>query len=164
MTDDHVQSATLTEQAELLECLLPKVMRRLFALELDHPANELPISQLRVCTILQTGPRTLSALGDELHTSVSAVTQLADRLERAGFVERGDGEDRRVKLLRLTPVGAELMRKRRETRVARAAQALALLPELDRMQLICVVESLLEAATESAPVIFEDPLGARVQH
>src|SRR5260370_5467911 len=93
----------LLAQAADLESLLPKLMRRLFTLDPSHPANELPVAQLRVCTILQAGPRTVSTISEELGISVSAVTQIADRLERAGFVERVAGQDdRRMKKLQLS--------------------------------------------------------------
>src|SRR5207244_9136663 len=99
-------SHALQEQAAQLESLLPRLMRTLFTLEAEHPVTELPLAQLRVCSILYTGPRTLSALGDELAISVSAVTQIADRLERAGLVERvAAPDDRRMKHLRLTSRG-----------------------------------------------------------
>src|SRR5207245_7427659 len=89
---------TLLTQAASLESLLPKLMRRLFTLDPSHPANELPVAQLRVCTILQSGPRTVSAIGEELRISVSAATQIADRLERSGLVERvAEPDDRRMK-------------------------------------------------------------------
>ena len=101
---------TLLTQAADLEALLPKLMRRLFTLDPSHPANELPVAQLRVCTILQAGPRTVSAISEELGISVSASTQIADRLERAGFVERVAGQDdRRMKKLQLTLHGAEVL-------------------------------------------------------
>src|SRR5437660_5211187 len=100
----------LNDQAILLECLLPKLMRRLFTLEQDHPVQELPLAQLRVCAILANGPKSMSAIGEELRNSTSAITQLADRMERAGLVERGPGsDDRRVRELRLTKEGAEMM-------------------------------------------------------
>jgi DNA-binding MarR family transcriptional regulator len=83
MTDE-----TLQEQAEKLECLLPRLMRRLFTLEIDHPAMELPLAQLRMSLILQGGPRSISSLSEEMSISVSATTQIADRLERAGMVAR----------------------------------------------------------------------------
>jgi DNA-binding MarR family transcriptional regulator len=145
---------TLRQQASWLESLLPKLMRHLFALDPDHPAMELPLAQLRVCTVLQAGPRTISALGEELGNSVSAVTQIADRLERAGFVERvAERDDRRVRILRLTPHGAEVMRSRREVRVRRAMEALATLPPANREAVLHAVRVLLDASRLTAPHI-----------
>ena len=47
-------------------------------------AAELPLAQLRVCGVLCDGPRPMSAVSRELGVSLSAMTQIADRLERAG--------------------------------------------------------------------------------
>ena len=45
----------------------------------------------------------MSSLGRELGVSLSAITQIADRLERAGLVTRvAKGGDRRVRRLELT--------------------------------------------------------------
>src|SRR5438128_6688935 len=152
---------TLLTQAADLEALLPKLMRRLFTLDPSHPANELPVAQLRVCTILQAGPRTVSAISEELGISVSAVTQIADRLERAGFVERVAGQDdRRMKRLQLTLHGAEVMRSRRERRVRGAAAALEQLPPAARAEVLHALHVLLDASLAIAPrVTEEEPVG-----
>jgi DNA-binding MarR family transcriptional regulator len=147
-----MDNETLLEQASWLECLLPKLMRHLFALDPDHPAMELPLAQLRVCTILQAGPRTISSLGEELTISVSAVTQIADRLERAGFVERiAEPDDRRMRKLRLTPHGAAVVLSRREARVRRAMAALETLPPANREAVLQAVRVLLDASRVTAP-------------
>src|SRR5438132_7253453 len=142
---------TLLTQAAQLECLLPKLMRRLFTLDANHPAMELPLAQLRVCTLLQAGPRTISALSEELGISVSAVTQIADRLERVGFVERlVEPDDRRIKQLQLTPSGAGVMRSRRELRVRRAADALHHLSPEMREAVLHALRALVEASLATA--------------
>ena len=54
-------------------------------------------------------PLPMSALAQLLVCDASNVTGIADRLEARGLVERqGAGNDRRVKMLALTPSGAEL--------------------------------------------------------
>ncbi|MCC6446151.1 MAG: MarR family transcriptional regulator [Armatimonadetes bacterium] len=137
----------IREQAALLECLLPRLMRRLFAIESDHAASELSLAQLRLCGILQSGPRTISHLGEELNLSPSAITQMADRLEKSGMVERvPEQEDRRVKHLRLTPCGTEMMRSRKEKRIRRAALALERLPSDMRGPVMDALQALLEAS------------------
>jgi DNA-binding MarR family transcriptional regulator len=154
---------TLYEQAVELEQLMPRMMRRLYSLDPEHPANELPLAQLRVCTILQTGPRTLSAISDELAISVSATTQIADRLERSGLVERVAGvDDRRTKYLQLSPSGMEMMHTRRQIRVERTRAALALLSPEDRQAALALMRRLLEASFTVTPDIpFGDPAGVR---
>jgi DNA-binding MarR family transcriptional regulator len=160
MTDD-----TLQEQAEQLECLLPKLMRRLFTLEADHPAMELPLAQLRMSLILYSGPRPITSLSEEMSISVSAATQIADRLERAGMVERvSDNEDRRIKNLRLTTTGAEIMRSRQETRVRRAAETLAGVPEATRKEAVRIIQALLDASIATTPKFPDkDTLSARLE-
>jgi DNA-binding MarR family transcriptional regulator len=151
---------TLYEQAIEIEQLLPKIMRRLYTVEPDHPTNELPLAQLRVCSILRTGSRTLSAISDELGISVSATTQIADRLERSGLVERIVGvDDRRMKYLRLTPLGMEIMRTRHEVRVQRTLAALRhLTPEM-RHAMLEAIPSFLEAISAAT---LEMPISARL--
>ncbi len=151
----------LLTQAANLEALLPQLMRRLFTLDPSHAANELPVAQLRVCTILQAGPRTVSAIGEELAISVSAATQIADRLERAGYVERVAGQDdRRMKKLQLTAHGAEVMRSRRETRVRHAAAALERLPLPVRAEVLQALHVLLDASlAASVRISDEEPIG-----
>jgi len=107
----------------------------------------MPVAQLRVCTILQAGARSISAMAEELGTSLSAVTQLADRLERSGMVERiPESDDRRSRKLQLTPHGTEVMKARRRIRVRRLAAALARLPESTRMDVLESLEALRLAA------------------
>jgi DNA-binding MarR family transcriptional regulator len=160
-----VQDDKLLEQAKQIESMLPRLMRRLLTLDPSHPVNELPLAQLRVCVILQTGAKTMSALSEELGISVSAITQIADRLETSGYVERLAGpDDRRMKMLQLTTLGAELMRARHETRVRRTAEALDQLTMGQRSDVIQAVRLLLEASEITAPnPPLEDPVGIRIQ-
>ena len=92
----------------------------------DDVVAELPLAQLRVCGILHRGPRPMSALGRDLGVSLSAMTQIADRLERASLVKRvAEGNDRRVRCLRLTPRGESIMQRREDARAEHASAALA---------------------------------------
>jgi len=121
-----VRDSQLLEQAAAIVELMPKAMRRLFALDQDDPTAELPVAQLRVCGILRDGPHTVSELSRELGVSLSAATQLAGRLEKSGLAERvHEQRDRRVRSLRLTEHGERVMRRRTDKRTARAAQVLA---------------------------------------
>jgi len=138
----------LLEQAVELERLLPQLARRLFALHPDDPTLELPVAQLRVCSVLQSGPSTMSTLADELGISMSAVTQIADRLERAGLVERvAEHDDRRMKRLVLTPHGVAVMSARLERRVDRVAVALDGLTMHRRDEVLCALRDLLNATS-----------------
>jgi DNA-binding MarR family transcriptional regulator len=108
---------------------------------------DLPVAQLRVCNSLADGPRTICGLAKELATTASAATQIADRLESAGLVERVPGiHDRRVKNLRLTCRGASLLRLRNERRGRRAAQVLSKLSPATRRNVLSALRALLEAS------------------
>jgi DNA-binding MarR family transcriptional regulator len=67
----------------------------------------------------------MSSLSRELGVSLSAMTQVADRLERANLVQRvAAGTDRRIKRLQLTPRGEKIMRAREQSRIQRVRVAL----------------------------------------
>ncbi len=127
-------------------------MRRLFALDTNDPASELPIGQLKLCIVLRDGSRTTSEVSQELGISLSAATQLADRLERTGLIERAcEAEDKRVKLLRLSPLGERVMRERRENRAARVEQAILNISPEARSALMTALDILSEATDSIAP-------------
>src|SRR6185369_12814300 len=107
-------------QAQELTALFLAATRQLLAV--DDQAAELPLRQLRVCMLLYEGPRAMSSISRELGVSQSALTQIADRLEKARLVRRSfEGPDRRVRSLQLTPRGQRIMRLREQARVERAA-------------------------------------------
>lgn len=137
----------LAQQAAQLEFLMPRLMRQLSRLDLQNPTTHLPQAQLRVCAILVDGSLTISVLAREIGISVSAATQLADRLESADLVERVAGTgDRRRKELRLTDHGRRLMRSRRQRRIGRAMELLAQLAPGQRKAVLRALEELLQAA------------------
>jgi len=143
----------LAEQAERLVWLLPRVFRLIFRHDPGDPATELPAAQLRVCAVLSEGPLAITALARELGTSASAATQLADRLEASGLVARGaEPADRRVKHLALTPHGDDVMRRRRERRVQRAAEVLAQLSPEARAEVLAALARLADAGLAVAAV------------
>lgn len=143
-------AALLAHQAEHLERLLPALSRQVF--DLPPPPNalaDLPLAQFRLCILLsREGRRTMSQLGEELHISVSAVTQMADRLEKVDLVERVTEKtgDRRTRHLQLTAHGQSLILARRALRTDRAAQTLAMMPPPMRETVLHVLETLLSAS------------------
>jgi DNA-binding MarR family transcriptional regulator len=88
--------------AELFLGQRPRINAELAGLGL-HPVQALALR------FLEPGePRPMSTLAGLLHCDASNVTNIADRLEAAGLVERrADEHDRRVKTLVLTASGAE---------------------------------------------------------
>ena len=121
--------------------LLMSLMRDIFAV--DDQAAELPLRQLRVCAMLYEGARSMSSLSRELGVSLSAMTQIADRLERARLVKRSfEGTDRRVRCLQLTPRAQRIMRLRENSRVQRASAALEKLPVQQRENVLTTLQAL----------------------
>ncbi len=142
------------EQAKFLETLIPKLSRRLFAITSADPTAGLPASQLKICLLLQGGERCISEIAEEMTVTVSAITQLADRLENAGLVNRVvDKIDRRVKRLRLTEYGKSLLQARRDLRVQRVAEALILLSPEVVSSLCDGLQGLADAAYQVLPEV-----------
>lgn len=148
------------EEAEVIAGLMPKLARGLFVADHD-PAADLPLAQLRVCGILTDGPRAMSALSRDLGVTLSAMTQIADRLDRAGWVRRvAEESDRRVRCLQLTPRGERMMKRRHQARVARVAAVLEQVPPEMRNEIRASLEALLAACTAAqfAAARRDDPL------
>jgi DNA-binding MarR family transcriptional regulator len=144
-------SHELQRQAELISGLLRQLMRGVAPEYAADPAADLPLAQLRLCNLLYEGPRTMSRASRELGISVSAITQLADRLERAGMVERvADSQDQRVRTLHLTPLGLERMTSRHEGRVNRVREVLSRLPAEQREPTVAALAALVQAARADA--------------
>jgi DNA-binding MarR family transcriptional regulator len=139
------EKTELAVQSQAVISLLPAVMRNLFSME-DDLATELPLAQLRVCSILQEGPRPMSMLSREMGVTLSAMTQIADRLERSRLVTRvSEGTDRRVRCLQLTSHGEHLMHRRDEERLQSAEAVLRQLSPSARSEMLKSLEMLLQA-------------------
>ncbi len=134
--------------AESLERILSAVMRAVHRNLVGDPLSDLPVAQLRLMRSLGTGDQTPSVLAEQLSTSVSAVTQMANRLEAAGMIEREeDTSDRRVRRLRLSAKGSQLVKCRREHRIQGAEKLLAALSADERHAAIAALEKLASAGT-----------------
>jgi DNA-binding MarR family transcriptional regulator len=148
------------KQARAIASLLPALMRHLFATD-DDLATELPLAQLRVCGILSGGPRPMSALSRELGVSHSAMTQIADRLERARLVKRvAEGADRRIRCLQLTRRGERIMRIREDFRARRVLAVLERLSPEARREVLATLEMLTRAsAAANGQAATVEPIG-----
>jgi DNA-binding MarR family transcriptional regulator len=141
---------TVAEQAGAMATLLPSVMRQLFTFQGDLAA-ELPLAQLRVCGMLNDGPRAMSVLSRELGVSLSAMTQIADRLERSGLIKRvAEPGDRRIKCLQLTRRGTAMIEKREAARIERLTAVLQHLSPQARQELLESLEALRGACAAEA--------------
>lgn len=104
--------------------------------------GELGLTSLQARVLLQLKePTPMRGLAELLSCDPSNVTGIADRLTAAGLVERVEGQDRRVKFLRLTEEGARL-RSQVADRVAWGATA-SKLDKAEREQLTALLDKLL---------------------
>lgn len=141
MTDQSTQL-----QASELVGMISRLMRSLFTLETGDLAIELSVAHIRACNALMEMPRSITELAKELGTSTSAATQLADRLQKAGLIDRVvDPNDRRVKKLLLTDQGKQLIGARRARRVERMVKALDRLSDEQRESVLEAMRVLSEA-------------------
>jgi MarR family transcriptional regulator, organic hydroperoxide resistance regulator len=101
-------------------------------------ASEFDLSppQVMALRVLEPGePVPMRELARALHCDNSNVTGIVDRLEDRGLVERrGAVHDRRVKMLTVTPSGAEV-REQLERRLSDPPEPLARLSDADQRAL-----------------------------
>ncbi len=153
------------ERAIKLEALVPRLIRDLFHYTNDDQWIELPVGQIRVMRMLYGGPSTPSDLGSQLSLSVSAITQVCNRLETMGLLERSeDTDDRRVRHLRLSHSGYMLMHRRHASRVRSARMALAALDDEKQQAIIDSLEALLAVCEPHTFIGMDSPeLAAEVE-
>ena len=139
------------EAALRLEAMLPKVMA-VFRYDGNDPLAQVPVGQLRLLRSLFAGPRTATDLAGELGLSPSALTQMTQRLMRAGLVlKRDDPLDGRLRWLDLSDGARRLMERRRASRANALAKVLAEMSD-DRIEvLLGVLEDLLPAPVPIGP-------------
>ena len=136
-----------SQDAQRVADLLLAFLRGLRSGDGHDPVAELPLAQLRLCNVLAGGPRPMSEISREIGTSLSAVTQIADRLERADLIKRVPrGDDRRVRCLQLTQQGEEMMHAHERMRIGCMSRVLEQLTPGDRETVIHTFEMLVRAA------------------
>jgi DNA-binding MarR family transcriptional regulator len=115
--------------------------------DLIHLAHEfeLSFSQMKAIHSLHgEDDVSVKALGESLGLSLAAMSRAADELVQRGLVDRTeDGTDRRIKRLRLTKKGRDLVLKMRELRMAGFEQFVATLSPKERTQLAKAIEPIL---------------------
>lgn len=135
-------------QSDAVHAALRTVVRNL--LGVDDSMMDLPLRQFKVCLTLHRQSRSMSEISRELKLSPSAVTQVSDRLERRGLIERiFQDEDRRVRKLRLTRKGQQLVRTREQKQLRRITAALDTLSPNELGQVMTGLETLAQSCTPS---------------
>jgi DNA-binding MarR family transcriptional regulator len=135
-------------ETDAVHAALRTVIRQLFGV--DDSMLDLPLRQFKVCLALYGESRSMSEIGRELNLSPSAVTQISDRLERRGMIERVFlDEDRRVRKLRLTAKGQKIVRSREQKQLRRIAEALEPLDHDELGKAIVGLEILARSCTSN---------------
>jgi DNA-binding MarR family transcriptional regulator len=146
----HSAVAPILQEAAELEVLLPRVALHFGMVYQGETMPDTTLRQLRVCALLERGPLTLSEISKELEVCQSAITQMADRMEKTGIVERvPTGFDRRNKYLQLTCLGKERLHLWREHRIQRAQSILGHLSCQARNEVLRTLNMLVSATGDN---------------
>jgi DNA-binding MarR family transcriptional regulator len=100
---------------------------------------DVSLTQVKLMHVLDRAEadHTLKDLAEELSFSLAGVSRSIDALHQRGLVERREDEtDRRMKRVRLTPDGRELLRNLNELRVALLQQFIQTLTDDERRGLL----------------------------
>ncbi|HEY6879496.1 MAG TPA: MarR family transcriptional regulator [Polyangiales bacterium] len=118
------------EISELFATLFHEHKRRVMALAKEYGLTP---QQSATLWLLAPGQRlAMSELAELLMCDASNVTGIVDKMEARGLVRREQGEDRRVKVLTLTPDGEALRGEFHSRLIEPAAWVLALSEEEQR--------------------------------
>jgi DNA-binding MarR family transcriptional regulator len=105
----------------------------------------LPVHLARAVLMLNE-PAPMRVLAEQLSCDRSYITNLADQLEERGLVERVPGDDRRVKLLALTPHGVSV-RDALSDAVGRESRVLRRLDDAQRASLTLLLEAMADESS-----------------
>lgn len=103
--------------------------------------------------LLNKGPQPVNVIGEKVLLTSGSITTAVDRLERKGLVERQfSPNDRRVRMVHLTPRGQELIEGIFQAHQAALEQATAGVTEEEKQILISLLKKLgKEAKRQLAP-------------
>ena len=148
-----VSSDVLHQLAEALnELMLPSNRGRLCAPVIAAAPGTVDGQAYFVLnTLARTGPLTVARLAEHIGIDRSGTSRYADRLQRAGLLERQPGPaDRRTSLIRLTPEGARVAGQLGDVLASHLADLTAGWPGGQVQALVDGLDRLL-AATAPAP-------------
>ncbi len=93
--------------------------------------------------LLHKGPLPVNVLGRKVLLTSGSITTAVDRLEQRGLVERRpDAEDRRARVVHLTPEGRKLIRKAFAGHTADMERAVDVLAPRERLTLVGLLKKL----------------------
>lgn len=144
------------QDAAKLEALLPKVMTVIFRSTEEDPLRHSSVGQVRLMRALLSGRQTASELGHKLGLSPSSLTQMVGRMIAAGLVSKElDPNDRRVRMLSLTPNGLALMQRRQDMRAKAASRLIAKMDPARLEELMTILTEMLELESDESYALLE---------
>ena len=145
-TAPQPEGASSPQRAEAIDLVASTLLgraNRLIRLLMRSGQHELSRTEAGVLATLTEGPRRITELAATEALAQPTVTQLVDKLEGRGLVVRGrSGDDGRVVLVEITPLGAEQLEELRAEIRADMRQALADLPDAELTELVHASETL----------------------
>jgi DNA-binding MarR family transcriptional regulator len=139
---------TVSDERPDLAAMLHPLLRDLIAVELPVLAeHDVSMWGYSVLTALDDTPvRTQAALAEAIGADKSRIIGTLDELQDAGLIERTpDPNDRRVRLLSITPKGRRVRRSVRKGIRAHEERILATLPAADREAFLRAIRKLYDA-------------------
>lgn len=124
---------------------------------------DLSFSQVRTLMVLAAADRALPIhrIAEQLGLTLASAGRNVERLLREGFVRREeDAGDRRVKLVRLTAAGGDLVARHFECHRATLTDLTERLPAADRVRVAAALAPILESGL-LAPAAAADPARGR---
>ena len=110
--------------------------------------HELSLTQIKVLYHLEDQDETessIKALADQFAMSLAAMSRTVDALHQRGFVERReDTDDRRMKRVRISPAGDELVSRLTEMRLSQLNDFLSTLTDAQRKRLGTAIGPIVE--------------------
>jgi MarR family transcriptional regulator, 2-MHQ and catechol-resistance regulon repressor len=126
--------------------VLAKAFRALMAHSvesLDLSRTGLGDSDFRVLEVLlHKGPLPVNTIGPKVWLTPGSISVAVDRLEKKALVKRKNTDDRRVRLVELTPKGRALISKIFRNHVVAMEEAAAVLSKDERLILLRLLKKL----------------------
>lgn len=93
--------------------------------------------------LLHKGPLTITEIQEKVRLASGSMTAAVDRLEKKGFLRRKPaGNDRRAKLLELTPKGRQTVKKAFDHHAVALESAMQVLNDAEKIQLHALLKKL----------------------
>jgi len=134
------------------------VLAKAFRALMTHSVESLDLSRaglgdsdFRVLEVLlHKGPLPVNTIGPKVWLTPGSISVAVDRLEKKAFVKRKNTDDRRVRLVELTPKGRALITRIFRKHVIAMEEAAAVLSKEERLTLLQLLKKLGKGAKDES--------------